>query len=126
MGLKINQFKKSGSTFTDTYAKISNVRYDNDSKIACFGIKVFVSKEDKNLITEIQNQWCKVEAGTDLVAQCYTKINTNISQTKVQIVVKQVAIDAIMDNDNLKLMKENQLNQLKSMEVLQLDGALEW
>ena len=49
MGLKISEFKKGGQTFTDAYAKVSNVRYDNDSKIASFGIKIFVSKEDKKL-----------------------------------------------------------------------------
>lgn len=126
MGLKIQQFKKGGSTFTDAYAKVSGVRYDNDSKIASFGINVFPTKGDTNLITEIGHQWVKVVPGTDMVAQCYGKIASIITQTNAQIAAQQTAIDAIVDNDNLKLMKEHQLNQLKNMEVLQLEGAVEW
>lgn len=126
MGLKISTFKKGGQTFTDAYAKVSNVRYDNDSKIASFGIKVFVSKEDKNLITEFQNQWVRVVTGTDMVAQCYSRINTIITQTNANITAQQTVIDAIVNNDNLKLQKENQLNQMKETEILQLDGATEW
>ena len=126
MGLKISSFKKGGQTFTDAYAKVSSVRYDNDSKIASFGIKVFVSKEDKNLITEIQNQWVKAEAGTDMIAQCYSRINTIIAQTNANITAQQAVIDAIVANDNLKLSKESMLNQLKAMEVLQLADSVEW
>ena len=126
MGLKILTFKKGGSTFTDAYAKVSGVKYDNESKIASFGIKVFVSKTDKNLISEIQNQWVKIEAGTDMVAQCYVKVNTIISQTNAQISAQQTAIDAITDNDNLKLSKESMLNRLKESEILQLEEAIEW
>lgn len=126
MGLKITTFKKGGQTFIDAYAKVSGVRYDNDSKIASFGIKIFVSKEDKNLITEIQNQWVRVVGGTDMVAQCYSKVATIISQTNTQIATLQTQIDAVVNNDNLKLRLENQLNQMKGSEVLQLDGAVEW
>jgi hypothetical protein len=126
MGLKINSFKKGGSTFTDAYAKVGGVRYDNDSKIASFGIKIFVSKEDKNVISEIPYQWVRVTAGTDMVAQCYAKINTVIAQTNTQIANLQTQIDAVVDNDNLELSLEYQLNQMKGSEVLQLDGGLEW
>ena len=126
MGLKISEFKKGGSTFTDAYAKVSGVRYDNDSKIATFGLKIFVSKTDKNLITEIQNQWVQIEAGTDMVAQCYGKLSTHIAQINAQIAAKQIAIDAIVGNDNLKLREQNMLNSLKDLEVRQLDGSVEW
>lgn len=126
MGLKILNFKKGGQTFTDAYAKVSGVRYDNDSKIASFGIKVYTSKEDKNLITEIPHLWAKIEAGTDMVAQCYLKINANISQTKNHITAKQAAIDATLDDDNAKLRLEFQLNQMLKNELLQFDEAVEF
>jgi hypothetical protein len=126
MGLKISTFKKGGQTFTDAYAKVSNVRYDNDSKIASFGIKVFVSKDDRNLITEMLNQWVMVVAGTDMVAQCYIKVNTIISQINAQIANLETQITSTVDNDNLKLSMGYQLNQLKSNEILQLDGATEY
>jgi hypothetical protein len=126
MGLKIAEFKKGGSTFTDAYAKVGNVRYDNDSKIANFGVKVLVSKEDKNEIAEMRDQWVKVAAGVDMVGQCYAKITTIIAQANAMIVARQATIDAIVDNDNLKLREENMLNQLKANELLQLTGGVEW
>jgi hypothetical protein len=61
-----------------------------------------------------------------MVAQCYTKINTIISQTNARITALQAEIVATVENDNLKLRLENQLNQLKANEILQLDGAIEW
>jgi hypothetical protein len=126
MGLKISTYKKGGQTFTDAYAKVSNVRYDNDSKIASFGIKIYVSKEDKNLVTEIGNQWTKIVAGTDMVTQCYTKINTIISQQRTQIAKLENENALIIDNDNLKFRNENMIGQMKGNELLQLDGSVEW
>lgn len=125
MGLKISTFKKGGQTFTDAYAKVSNVRYDNDSKIASFDIKVFVSKTDKNLISEIANQWAHITTGTDIIAQCYTKINTHISQLKTQILALVTANALILDNDNLKFQNENTISQLNESDLLQFDGAVE-
>jgi hypothetical protein len=126
MGLKISTFKKGGQTFTDAYAKVSSVRYDNDSKVASYGIKIFVSKADKNLITEIQNQWCKIVAGTDMVTQCYTKINTIIDQQKAQI-AKLIADNLlIVDNDNLKLRNESTIIHLQDNELLQLTDSVEF
>jgi hypothetical protein len=125
MGLKIKQFKKGGQTFTDAYAKVGGVRYDNETKIASFGIKIFMSKEDKNLISEIPNLWVRVTPGTDMLAQCYARISTIITQTNAQITNQQAVIDAIVDNDNLKLMKESQLARMKENEVLQLEGSEE-
>jgi hypothetical protein len=126
MGLKIAIFKKGGQTFTDSYAKISGVKYDNDSKIASFGVKIYVSKEDKNLITEIGNQWAKINAGTDMVAQCYAKIDTLIAQQKSKITNLETETALIVGNDNLKLRNEHLLNQLKANELLHLDGSTEW
>ena len=126
MGLTISIFKKGGQTFTDAYAKVSSVRYDNDSKVASFGIKIFVSKEDKNLITEIPNNWTKVVAGTDIVTQCYTKINTIIDQQKAQI-DKLIADNLlIVDNDNLKLRNESTIIHMQNNELLQLEDSVEF
>lgn len=124
MGLKISKFEKNGNTFTDAYAKVSGINFNNDTKIASFGISVYPSKVDKNLICEIKNQWVRVSSGVDMVAQCYTKINTNIDQLKNQIVTNQNEIDAIVDNDNLKLRKEQMNEQLKADDILQLEGAI--
>ena len=124
MGLKINSFKKNGGVFVDAYAKVSGVNYNNETKIASFGISIYTSKTDKNLICEIKNQWAKINAGTDMVAQCYDKINSNINQLKNQIAANQIEIDSIVDNDNLKLRKEHMNVQLKADDLLQLDGAI--
>ena len=126
MGLKISTFKKRGQIFTNAYAKVGNVQYDNNSKTATYCIKIFVSKEDKNLIAEIQNQRVKIIAGTDMIAQCYTKIDTHISQLKAQIAKLETETAAIVDNDNLKFRNENQIALLKESEILQLENSVEW
>jgi hypothetical protein len=61
-----------------------------------------------------------------MVGQCYAKITTIIAQANAMIVARQATIDAIVDNDNLKLREENMLNQLKANELLQLTGGVEW
>ncbi len=126
MGLKISTFKKGGQTFIDAYGKIGRIKYDNNSKIAQFSIQIFPTKADSNLITEFKTQWIIFEVGTDMIAQCYTRINNIISQTKVNILEQQNIIDTIVNNDNLKVQKINQLMYLKQTEILQLDGATEW
>lgn len=126
MGLKIAQFKKGGHTFVDAYAKVGNIKYDNDSKIAQFNIKIYPSKDDKNIIYEISNNWVRIVPDTDYIAQCYNKILISIAQIKSKIATQQALIDSITNDDNLKLKEEEILNGLKSMEILQLDGATEW
>jgi hypothetical protein len=61
-----------------------------------------------------------------MVAQCYIKVNTIISQINAQIANLETQITSTVDNDNLKLSMGYQLNQLKSNEILQLDGATEY
>jgi oligoendopeptidase F len=126
MGLKISEFKKGGVTFTDAYAKVSNVNYNNDTKIASFGLSVFSNKEDKNKVSDFPNYWVKVSTGEDMVAQCYGKIDTMITQSKARIVTLEADIAAIEGNDSAKYQKEAQLAQLQSADILQLDGAIEW
>ena len=124
MGLKISQFKKNGGVFVGAYAKVSGINYNNDTKIASFGLSIYSSKEDRNLICEIKSMWVKVIPNEDLVAQCYSKIQTNIEQTKNQILRKQIEIDSVVDNDNLKLRLESMLSNIKQDDILQFDGAV--
>ena len=126
MGLKISEFKKGGVTFTDAYAKVSSINYNNDTKIVSFGLSIYSNKEDKNKVSDITNYWVKAEAGQDMVAQCYDKINTIISQSNARIASLEAEIATIVDNDNAKYQKEVQLAQMKSAEILQLDDAVEW
>jgi hypothetical protein len=126
MGLKISTFKKGGQTFTDAYAKIGNVKYDNDTKVASFGIKIFVGKNDRNLITEIHNQCVRLIVGEDMLKQCYLRINTLISQMKSQIERIESENSLIVDDDNLKLRNEGTIAQIKNAELLQLENSIDW
>lgn len=126
MGLKISTFAKGGQTFTDVYAKVDDVAFDNDSKIASFGVKIYVSKTDKNLIASINGQLVRIEAGSDMIAQCYGKINSIITEKTAQIAEQQTAVDAITEDSVYKLILEKTLNQLKANDLLQLNGAVEW
>jgi hypothetical protein len=124
MGLKIIQFKKNGGVFVDAYAKVSSINYNNDTKIASFGISIYPSKVDRNMIYESPRLWVKVDPGFDIVEQCYNRIGSIISQTLSQIELMQSEIDSIVGNDNLKLSKVNMLSKVKEEDLLQLIGSI--
>jgi len=124
MGLKISTYKVNGNEFTDAYAKVDNVRYDNNSKIATFDVAVYPTKDSNNLIEKISNNWVKVEAGSDMLAQCYTKLNQSITQFQTRITQLETEIPTI-EIISEKVRKENDLRKLKMNKSLQLVGV-EW
>ena len=124
MGLKISTYKTNGNEFVDAYAKIDNVRYDNNSKIASFDVAVYPTKGSDNLIEKVANNWVKIEAGTDMVTQCYTKLNQSVTQLQAQITRIESEI-ATTENISEKTRKEFELRRLKINKSLQLVGE-EW
>ncbi len=124
MGLKISTYKTNGNEFVDVYAKVDNVHYDNNSKIASFDIAVYPTKGSDNLIEKASNNWVKIEAGTDMIAQCYTKLNQSIVQLQNQITRIESEI-ATTENLSEKTRKEFELRRLKMNKSLQLVGV-EW
>ena len=124
MGLKISTYKTNGNEFTDAYAKVDNVHYDNNSKIASFEVAVYPAKESDNLIEKATNNWVKIEAGIDIVAQCYTKLNQSIVQLQSQITRIESEITST-ENISEKTRKEFDLRRLKMNKSLQLVGV-EW
>lgn len=124
MGLKISTYKTNGNEFVDAYAKIDNVRYDNNSKIASFDVAIYPTKGSDNLIEKVASNWVKIEAGTDMVTQCYTKLNQSITQLQAQITHIESEI-ATTENISEKTRKEFELRRLKINKSLQLVGE-EW
>ena len=124
MGLKISTYKTNGNEFVDTYAKVDNVRYDNNSKIASFDIAVYPTKGSDNLIEKASSNWVKIEVGVDMISQCYTKLNQSITQLQSQITRIESEI-ATTENISEKTRKEFELRRLKMNKSLQLVGA-EW
>lgn len=121
MGLKISTYKTNGNEFVDAYAKIDNVRYDNNSKIASFDVAIYPTKGSDNLIEKVASNWVKIEAGTDMVTQCYTKLNQSITQLQAQITHIESEI-ATTENISEKTRKEFELRRLKMNKSLQLVG----
>ena len=124
MGLKISTYKTNGNEFLDAYAKVDNIRYDNNSKIASFEMAVYPTKGSDNLIEKATNNWVKIEADTDMVAQCYTKLNQSIVQLQSQITRIESEI-ASTENISEKTRKEFDLRRLKMNKSLQLVDV-EW
>ena len=124
MGLKISTYKTNGNEFTDAYAKVDNIRYDNNSKIASFEIAVYPTKGSNNLIEKPINTWAKLESGVDSTTQCYTKLAQIISNAKSRIVQLESEI-AIEEDGPEKFRKEMELSKLKTNNLLQLEGE-EW
>ena len=124
MGLKISNYKTNGNEFVDAYAKVDNVRYDNNSKIASFEMAVYPTKWSNNLIEKATNNWVKIEAGTEMITQCYTKLNQSIVQLQSQITRIESEI-ASTENISEKTRKEFDLRRLKMNKSLQLVGV-EW
>ena len=124
MGLKISTYKTNGNEYTDAYVKIDNVRYDNNSKIASFDVAVYPTKGSDNLIEKASNNWVKIEAGVDMLAQCYTKLAQSINQLQAQITRIESEITAA-ENLSEKGRKEFELRRLKMNKSLQLIGE-EW
>lgn len=121
MGLKISTYKINGNEFVDAYAKIDNVLYDNNSKIASFDIAVYPTKGSDNLIEKALSNWVKIEAGVDMISQCYTKLNQSITQLQAQITHIESEI-ATTENLSEKTRKEFELRRLKMNKSLQLVG----
>lgn len=124
MGLKISTYKTNGNEFTDAYAKVDNVRYDNNSKIASFDVAIYPTKESDNLIEKEYNNWVKIEPGTDMIAQCYSKLSQSILQLKDRISELETEITST-DIQSDKIRKEFELRGLKMNKSLQLVGE-EW
>ena len=124
MGLKISTYKTNGNEFVDAYAKIDNVRYDNNSKIASFEIAVYPTKGSNNLIEKPINTWAKLESGVDSIAQCYVKLAQTVSNAKSRIEQLESEI-AIAEDEPEKFRKEMELSKLKTNNLLQLEGE-EW
>jgi hypothetical protein len=126
MGLKIAQFKKNGNTYTDAYAKIGGVNYNNDTKIATFSIAIYPSKDDNNLITQMTNYYTKVQPTDDIRVKCYARINGMIADLKAQIAEREARKLEIVNDQNKVLQVEAQIAQLLKSDLLQLDGGVEW
>lgn len=124
MGLKISNYKTNGNEYVDAYAKVDNVRYDNNSKIASFDVAVYPTKGSDNLIEKAANNWVKIETGVDMVAQCYTKLNQSITQLQAQITRLETEITTT-ENISEKSRKEFELRRLKMNKSIQLVGV-EW
>lgn len=124
MGLKISTYKVNGSEFVDAYAKVDNIRYDNNSKIASFEIAVYPTKGSNNLIEKPINTWAKLESGVDSTVQCYAKLAQIVSNTKSRIEQLESEI-AIEEDGPEKFRKEMELSKLKTNNLLQLEGE-EW
>ena len=124
MGLKISTYKTNGNEFVDAYVKLDNVRYDNNSKIASFDVAIYPTKGSDNLIEKVASNWVKIEAGTDMVTQCYTKLNQSITQLQAQITRIESEI-ATTENISEKTRKEFELLRSKINKILQLVGV-EW
>ena len=124
MGLKISSYKVNGSEFVDAYAKVDNIRYNNNSKIASFEMAVYPTKGSNNLIEKPINTWAKLESGVDSTAQCYTKLAQIVSNTKSRI--EQLESEIANEEDGPeKFRKEMELSKLKTNNLLQLEGE-EW
>ena len=124
MGLKISSYKVNGSEFVDAYAKVDNIRYNNNSKIASFEMAVYPTKGSNNLIEKPINTWAKLESGVDSTAQCYTKLAQIVSNAKSRIEQLESEI-AIEEDGPEKFRKEMELSKLKTNNLLQLEGE-EW
>lgn len=123
MGLKISTYKTKGNTFTDAYAKVLNVRYDNNAKIATFDIAIYPTKGDDNLIETIGNNWIKVESGSDMVQQCYDKLKEVITSYGLMISKIETELQGELTHFE-KTRKEFDLKKLKDLKVLQLSGEV--
>ena len=124
MGLKISTYKTNGNEFVDAFAKIDNVRYDNNSKIASFDVAIYPTKGSENLIEKAASNWAKIDSGVDMVAQCYTKLNQSITQLQTRITALEAEI-ATTEITSEKYRKEFELRRLKANKSLQLVG-IEW
>lgn len=124
MGLKISTYKANGNEYVDAYAKVDNVRYDNNSKIASFEVAVYPTKGSDNLIEKVANNWVKIEPGVDMIAQCYTKLTQSIAQFQLQITRLEGEI-SVAENISEKTRKEFELRRIKLNKMLQLVGV-EW
>jgi hypothetical protein len=119
MGLKINTFKKFGMTFTDAYAKVMNVVYNNNSKIATFNIAVYPNQSSLNVICITDKQLSTVvEPGVDIVAQCYQRVNVLIAETRAKITLLESQADLLPE-------QQNQIEELKYCELMNFEGATE-
>ena len=124
MGLKISTYKTNGNEFIDAYAKVNNVHYDNNSKIASFDVAVYPEKDSDNLIEIAGNNWAKIESGTDMISQCYDKLNQSVTQMLSRITQLEAEIEET-ENISEKFRKEFELQNLKMNKSLQLVGE-EW
>jgi hypothetical protein len=124
MGLIIGIFKKNGNVFTNAYARIGEIAFNNKTKIATFNIKVFSNKTDANLITTVSGLFKKIISGNDMAAQCYTQVNNEIARLKAQIATYQSEADLIVEGDTMRLIIESKIDSLTKRDILQLDGAV--
>ena len=123
MGLLIGTFKKNGSTFANAYAKVGEVNYNNNTKLATFNVEFYANQEADNLICKIEKLFVKITPGTDTVAQCYGSITAQIQKLKALIAKQQEEADLIVEGDTMKWVLEAKIDSLKKREILQLDGA---
>ncbi|HLP06070.1 MAG TPA: hypothetical protein VK152_11645 [Paludibacter sp.] len=123
MGLVILKLTERGVQFENAYAKVDNVSYDNNSKIASFDVAIYDSKDNLNLIKKITGLFVKVVSGTDTTAQCYNRIAELTASIKADAESKQQLIDAETDI-NRKFMLERQLSMATKPEIMALDAAL--
>lgn len=126
MGLLIKSFKKNGVEFTDAYAKVAQVNYDNDTKTASFSVSVYPKKDDNNLITNIQGLWVLATTDVDIVKQCYERIGVSILNIKNKIADLEAQIEATPEDDNNRYSLLQMVENLKKVELLQLDQAVQW
>ena len=121
MGLKISTYKANGSEFTGAYAKVDNVRYDNNSKTATFELAVYPDQFSDNLIEKVNGGWVKAAQDVDIVEQCYSELGLTISRILGEISTLESAI-ATIEDEHEKAHKEFDLRRLKSNKMLQFIG----
>lgn len=127
MGLKIKSFKNKGNTFVDAYAKVENFNLPNDvTKIATFNIKVYDTKDSTNLIMMYPTSHIKINTNENSIPQCYAYTQSIIDSKKEQI-AKLTALSTVPAlPENKKLSYLSMIEQIKSDDILQLDGAEIW
>lgn len=122
MGLIISKFVNSGVEFVNAYAKIGDVIFDNSSKIATFSVEFYNNSEKRNLIKKITGLYVVVNPGSDMIAQCYNRLNQFVTNQKSAIEMLTSDIDAEIDL-NKKYRLAQHLRSMEKSELLCLDGA---
>ena len=122
MGLIVNNFQFGGASFKDCYAKVDDITYDNNSKVAYFKIAFYPTQGSDNLITKISDCATKV-IGNDIIGSCYNNINTVISSYKNRATVMLDSVVLLDGSDPERIRAEERAWILQKMSIIQLENA---